>query len=143
MNKEIIEKYSPINILKNYVMGNNITKLKKKFSNDSFKIKEFINFYITECKIPIEQKIYFINGLWELFNLVYFEYGDKNQIQFKFIINFILNKLKKLEILSFQLNKQELLLNHDLSIKDERFKDKIHFEAPLILESNKHDYLSI
>jgi len=63
MNKEIIEKYSPINILKNYVMGNNITKLKKKFSNDSFKIKEFINFYITECKIPIEQKIYFINGL--------------------------------------------------------------------------------
>ena len=69
----------------------------------------------------IKEFLYFFNGLKELYNLVYYEYGDKNLIHFENIVDFTLNKLKNLQNLSFQLNQHQILISRETKPQNEKY----------------------
>ena len=141
---EKTKKFSKKNIILNYIISDNIEKIKIYLENKNYNKTEFLKKMMKIIKIAEIEKFCLFLSLINLFNEINYEFGKNNEINFKSIINYSLKKMKNPGKVSFKLishfNNYEKISKNDLKQID---INSLYFKSPIIYEKNKTKYIKI
>ena len=139
----IIKKYTPKNILQSQILSQNLEEINNLFKNEKYTKKEFCKIMLTILNFKIEELIHIIACINDLFLKISYEYGEKNAISFKDLINYTLKDLKNLNNLSFKLNSRKTYIKENKCLKEKDFINDLYFKSPLIKTNEKINYISL